>query len=127
VAGKNKYARAAEFRAELRRFLRTSENAARAAGITPGQHLLLLQIAGCEDGVTTVSNLVDRLALTQSAVTELVQRAEQAGLIDRTPSKEDGRVTYLSLTATGDAKLAQVYEALGGERSQLRRVVDALE
>jgi hypothetical protein len=36
-------------------------------------------------------------------------------------------VTYLSLTATGDAKLAQVYEALGGERSQLRRVVDALE
>jgi DNA-binding MarR family transcriptional regulator len=127
VAGKNKYARAAEFRAELRRFLRTSENAARAAGITPGQHLLLLQIAGCEDGVTTVSSLVDRLALTQSAVTELVQRAEQAGLIDRTPSKEDGRVTYLSLTATGDAKLAQVYEALGGERSQLRRVVDALE
>jgi DNA-binding MarR family transcriptional regulator len=127
VAAKNKYARAAEFRAELRRFLRTSENAARAAGITPGQHLLLLQIAGCEDGMTTVSSLVDRLALTQSAVTELVQRAEQAGLIDRTPSKEDGRVTYLSLTATGDAKLAQVYEALGGERSQLRRVVDALE
>jgi DNA-binding MarR family transcriptional regulator len=127
VAAKNKYARAAEFRAELRRFLRTSENAARAAGITPGQHLLLLQIAGCEDGVTTVSNLVDRLALTQSAVTELVQRAEQAGLIDRTPSTEDGRVTYLSLTATGDAKLAQVYDALGAERSQLRRVVDALE
>jgi DNA-binding MarR family transcriptional regulator len=127
VAGKNKYARAAEFRAELRRFLRTSENAARAAGITPGQHLLLLQIAGCEDGVTTVSSLVDRLALTQSAVTELVQRAEQAGLIDRTPSTEDGRVTYLSLTATGDAKLAQVYDALGAERSQLRRVVDALE
>jgi DNA-binding MarR family transcriptional regulator len=127
VAAKNKYARAAEFRAELRRFLRTSENAARAAGITPGQHLLLLQIAGCEDGVTTVSSLVDRLALTQSAVTELVQRAEQAGLIDRTPSTEDGRVTYLSLTATGDAKLAQVYEALGAERSELRRVVDALE
>jgi DNA-binding MarR family transcriptional regulator len=127
MAARSKYARAAEFRAELRRFLRTSENAARAAGITPGQHLLLLQIAGCDDGMTTISSLVDRLALTQSAVTELVQRAEQAGLIDRTPSTEDGRVTYLSLTATGEAKLAQVYEALGGERSQLRRVVDALE
>jgi DNA-binding MarR family transcriptional regulator len=127
VAATNKYARAAEFRAELRRFLRTSENAARAAGITPGQHLLLLQIAGCDDGMTTISSLVERLSLTQSAVTELVQRAEQAGLIDRAPSREDGRVTYLSLTAAGETKLAQVYDALGGERTQLRRVVDALE
>jgi DNA-binding MarR family transcriptional regulator len=127
VAATNKYARAAEFRAELRRFLRTSENAARAAGITPGQHLLLLQIAGCDDGMTTISSLVERLSLTQSAVTELVQRAEQAGLIDRAPSREDGRVTYLSLTAAGETKLAKVYDALGGERTQLRRVVDALE
>jgi len=127
VAGRNKYARAAEFRAALRRFLRTSETAARAAGITPGQHLLLLQIAGCDDGSATISSLVERLALTQSAVTELVQRAEQAGLIDRTPSAEDGRVTHLTLTAAGEEKLAQVHEALGGERSQLRRVVDALD
>jgi DNA-binding MarR family transcriptional regulator len=127
VAGRNKYARAAEFRAALRRFLRTSETAARAAGITPGQHLLLLQIAGCDDGSATISSLVERLALTQSAVTELVQRAEQAGLINRTPSTEDGRVTHLTLTAAGEEKLAQVHEALGGERSQLRRVVDALE
>ena len=127
MAGRNKYARAAEFRAALRRFLRTSEQAARAAGITPSQHLLLLQIAGCEDGLTTISSLVDSLALTQSAVTELVQRAEQAGLVDRTPSAEDGRVTYLGLTAAGEAKLARVHEALGAERSQLRRVVDTLE
>jgi DNA-binding MarR family transcriptional regulator len=127
VAGRNRYAKAAEFRAALRRFLRTSETAARAAGITPSQHLLLLQIAGCEDGATTVSSLVVRLALTQSAVTELVQRAEQAGLVERTPSAEDGRVTYLSLTQAGEAKLAEVHETLGPERSQLRRLVDALE
>ncbi|MFL5953385.1 MAG: MarR family winged helix-turn-helix transcriptional regulator [Gaiellaceae bacterium] len=123
----NRYAKAAEFRAALRRFLRTSENAARAAGITPGQHLLLLQIAGCGDGTTTVSALVDRLALTQSAVTELVQRAEQAGLVRRTPSAADGRVAHLSLTPAGEAKLARVHDALGPERSELRRVVDALE
>jgi DNA-binding MarR family transcriptional regulator len=127
VAGKNRYARAADFRAALRRFLRTSENAARAAGITPSQHLLLLQIAGCENGSATISSLVERLALTQSAVTELVQRAEHAGLVTRTPSVDDGRVTYLGLTTEGEAKLAQVHAALGAERSQLRRVVDALD
>ena len=127
MAGRNRYAKAADFRAALRRFLRTSENAARAAGITPSQDLLLLQIAGCEGGSTTISTLVERLALTQSAVTELVQRAELAGLVERSPSPDDGRVTHLSLTAAGTDKLAEVHEALGTERAQLRRVVDALE
>ena len=126
VAGKNQYAKAADFRSALRRFLRTSENAARAAGITPNQHLLLLQIAGCENAAT-ISGLVERLALTQSAVTELVQRAELAGLVERTPCADDGRVTHLSLTAAGQAKLAEVHDVLGTERTQLRRVVDALD
>ena len=122
----NRYAQAAEFRAALRRFLRTSEVAARSAGITPRQHLLLLQIAGSDGGTTTVSALVDSLSLTQSAVTELVQRAEQAGLVQRTASPADGRVAHLSLTRAGEAKLARVHDALGAERQELRRVVDSL-
>jgi DNA-binding MarR family transcriptional regulator len=126
VAG-NPYTKAAEFRAALRRFLRTSEDAAREAGITPGQHLLLLQIAGCPEGTTTVSKLVDKLALTQSAVTELVQRAEQAGFVRRTISAEDGRVAHLSLTPAGERRLAAVHKALGRERAELRQVVDALD
>ena len=120
------YQVAAEFRAELRRFLRRSEDCSRAFGITPRQHLLLLQIAGAPGGKTTVSDLVNTLSLTQSAVTELVQRAEAAGLVDRTPSREDGRVVHLSLTALGSEKLAAVHRALGPERQHLRRVVDAL-
>ena len=120
------YQIAAQFRAELRRFLRRSEDCSRAFGITPRQHLLLLQIAGAPGGQTTVSDLVNTLSLTQSAVTELVQRAEAAGLVDRTPSREDGRVVHLSLTALGSEKLAAVHSALGPERQHLRRVVDAL-
>jgi DNA-binding MarR family transcriptional regulator len=122
----NRYAAAALFRAELRRFLRRSENTSRSFGITPRQHLLLLQIAGAAGGTTTVSELVSSLALTQSAVTELVQRAEAAGLVQRAPSREDGRVVILSLTAEGSAKLAAVHDALGPERSHLRRVMDEL-
>ena len=126
VAG-NPYAKAAEFRSALRRFLRTSEDAARDAGITPQQHLLLLQIAGCPDGTATVSGLVEKLALTQSAVTELVQRAEQAGLVNRTGSQEDGRVAHLSLTVEGETRLGRVHGALGRERAELRRVIDRLD
>jgi DNA-binding MarR family transcriptional regulator len=121
------YESAATFRAELRRFLRRSEDCSRANGITPRQHLLLLQIAGAPNGVTTVSDLVSTLALTQSAVTELVQRAELAGLVERAPSPEDGRVVHLSLTRHGSGKLAAVHGALGPERAQLRRVMDSLK
>lgn len=121
------YEVAAAFRAELRRFLRRSEDASRKNGITPRQHLLLLQIAGAPDSLTTVSDLVNTLSLTQSAVTELVQRAEVAGLVDRAPSPEDGRVVHLSLTQLGAEKLAAVHNALGPERAQLRRVMDSLK
>lgn len=123
----NPYTAAAEFRAELRRFLRRSEDCARQLGITPRQHLLLLQIGGAPDGKTTVSSLVDTLALTQSAVTELVQRAEAAGLVERAQSPRDGRVVDLSLTPLGQEKLDAVHAALGPERVQLRRVIDALD
>jgi DNA-binding MarR family transcriptional regulator len=122
----NRYRAAAEFRAELRRFLRQSETSARAAGITPSQHQLLLQIAGADDGVTTVSSLVKALSLTQSAVTELVQRAEQAGLVARRSSERDARVVLLSLTPEGEQKLANVHDSLGAERSRLRSLIDGL-
>lgn len=123
----NRYRPAAQFRAELRSFLRRSERAARAAGITPSQHLLLLQIAGSENGESTISSLVEKLALTQSAVTELVQRAEAAGLVSRKSSPADGRVVHLSLTPEGEARLAAVHDTLGPERGQLKRIVDSLD
>jgi DNA-binding MarR family transcriptional regulator len=122
----NRYRAAATFRAELRRFLRRSEDCSRRFGITPRQHLLLLQIAGADGGKATVSDLVGLLSLTQSAVTELVQRAEAAGLVERAPSKNDGRVVHLSLTTLGEEKLAAVHESLGAERAHLRHVMDGL-
>jgi DNA-binding MarR family transcriptional regulator len=123
----NRYTAAAQFRAELRRFLRRSEDCARRLGITPRQHLLMLQIAGAPDGTTTVSDLVGTLALTQSAVTELVQRAEAAGLVERAQSQKDGRVVDLTLTELGEERLAAIHTALGPERVQLRRVMDSLD
>jgi DNA-binding MarR family transcriptional regulator len=127
TATDSSYAAAARFRAALRLFLRKSEDAARAAGLTPRQHMLLLQIAGSADGRTTVSELVETLALTQSAVTELVQRAAHASLVSRAVSPDDGRVVHLSLTHDGKQRLARAHNALGRERAELRRVIDSLD
>src|SRR3954447_12281585 len=96
----------AAFRSALRSFLRSSERLARANGLTPQRHLLLLMIKGAPDGTecATVTDLVERLELAQSTVTELVKRAETIGLVAREESDRDGRVARLRLTEKGERK-----------------------
>ena len=125
TVGADDYASAARFRTALREFLRESETASRNAGVTPRQYLLLLQIAASEDGTATVTDLVDRLVLTQSTVTELVQRAEQAGLVERRPAPHDARVVHLSLSEQGQRSLDEVFASLKGERLRLQQMLDS--
>ncbi len=118
------YQAAAELRSALRRFLRHSEEVARRHSLTPRQYLLLLTIKAREEtpGQTTITDLVERLALTQSTVTELVQRAQDAGLISRRHSENDGRVVHLSVTPLGDRRFRAAFEELGPEREHLLRI-----
>jgi DNA-binding MarR family transcriptional regulator len=120
--------RIAAFRAEIRSFLRTSEHLARAAGLTPRRHLLLLMIKGAPDGSeqSTVTELSSRLQLAQSTVTELVGRAERAGLVERERSETDLRVAHLRLTDEGERRLALAARELADERHELRRRLDEL-
>ena len=112
----------AEFRAALRQFLRRSERVARQSGLTPQRHLLLLMIKGAPNGdeQSTVTQLSERLQLAQSTVTELVRRAEEAGLIERTQSQRDARVAHLRLTPEGERRLMLSFTELETERAQLR-------
>jgi DNA-binding MarR family transcriptional regulator len=118
----NDVARVAEFRAALRKFLRKSERTARASGLTPQRHLLLLMIKGAPDNSeqSTVTELAERLQLAQSTVTELVRRAEEAGLIEREASTTDGRVAHLRLSAEGERRLMRSFTQLETERRELR-------
>jgi DNA-binding MarR family transcriptional regulator len=127
--GADVYRAAAELREALRRFERRSEQLARAHGLTPQQLTLLLQIKGAPDGRerATVTSLASRLQLGQSTVTELVQRAEHAGLLRRTADRTDTRVKWLSLTAEGSKRLAAVVRALGHERDRLTELVSSTE
>jgi DNA-binding MarR family transcriptional regulator len=122
------YERVAEFRAALRRFLRVGEEAARRHGLTPRHHLLLLMIKGAPGGAeaSTVSELCERLQLAQSTVTELVQRAETAGLVGREQSDDDGRIIRLRLTPEGEAALDRVHADLRAERPALADLLGLL-
>jgi DNA-binding MarR family transcriptional regulator len=120
---------AAAFRAALRSFLRDSERVALASGLTPQRYLLLLMIKGAPDGSehATITQLAERMKLAQSSVTELVQRAEDVGLIQREQAAEDARVARLGLTEEGERRFAHAFTALDIERRRLRSAVAELE
>jgi DNA-binding MarR family transcriptional regulator len=100
----------AEFRAQLRLFLRQSERLCRAWNLTPQRYMLLLAIKGAPDGSERLSftDLTKRLQASRNTVTELVARAEEAGLLAREPSEVDQRVVRLRLTAEGERRLRGV-------------------
>lgn len=121
-------ARVAAFRTALRRFERETERAARASDLTPRRYLLLLLVKGSPnlDERSTVSELSQRLHLAQSTVTELVARAEAAGLLQREQSTADGRVAHISLTAEGERRFARAFRSLAAERRAIRDVIGRL-
>ncbi|HEY5294388.1 MAG TPA: MarR family transcriptional regulator [Gaiellaceae bacterium] len=114
--------RVAEFRAGLRAFMHRSEEIAQSWGLTPQRYLLLLTIKGAADGSERLSftQISRRLYLSRNTVTELCQRAEEAGLIRRERSDSDQRVVYLRLTDEGDRRLTGVLL----ESDRLRRELD---
>jgi DNA-binding MarR family transcriptional regulator len=117
-------AAAAELRTGLRRFLRRTEEAASAYRLTPQRYDLLLQVqAASEIGDVTIGQLAERLALRQPAVSELVKRAEQAGLVERRGDSEDGRVVRLRLTAEGSRRLLGTFSALRADRESFRELI----
>jgi DNA-binding MarR family transcriptional regulator len=115
----------ADFRSALRQFLRRSERVARQCGLTPQRHLLLMMIKGAPGGdeQSTVTELSERLQLAQSTVTELVHRAEEAGLVEREQSPRDARVAYLRLTPEGERRLMESCTGLAAERDNLRDAI----
>lgn len=100
------------FRVSLRRFQHWSENQARAAGLTHVQHQLLVAVKGhLGDHAPTVGDLAGYLLLRHHSAVELVDRAEAAGLVRRSPDPEDGRIARVSLTRKGDRLVTKLTEA----------------
>lgn len=99
----------AEFRHQLRCFLRFSEDAARAHGIEPQQHQLLLAVKGLAEGTEpTISELAHRLQIKHHSTVDLIDRMEKAGTILREPSIEDRRKVLIRLTPGGERVLREL-------------------
>lgn len=99
----------AQFRYELRRFLRFSERAARQAGVTPQQHQLMLGVAGFTSrGWANISELAEFLQARHNAVVGLVERARRKGLVRKGRVEGDLRFIRVELSPKGKKLLAQL-------------------
>ncbi len=118
------YQTLAEFRYQLRRFLRFSEQAARAAGLEPQQHQLLLAVKGLPEGSkATISVLAERLQIAHHSAVELIDRLAQRGYIQRCRDEADQRRVLVSLTPQGEEVLRNLSLA---HRTELRSTGPAL-
>jgi len=110
----------ASFRYALRRFLRFSEEAALAAGITPQQHQALLAIKGFPGShPITIGELAERLQIQHHSVVGLTNRLASLKLARKVRSQEDRRLVCLQLLPRGEATFADLSAA---HREQLRRM-----
>jgi DNA-binding MarR family transcriptional regulator len=118
------YEALAEFRYQVRRFLAFSEDAARAAGLTPRQHQALLAIKGFASGAAiAVGDLAQRLGIRHHSAVELVDRLAEAGLVTRNVDIDDQRRVLLNLTERAETRLAELSIA---HLDELARIEPAL-
>jgi len=116
-----------QLRTGLRRFLRWSEQQARAAGLTPAKHQLLLAIRGHPDpSGPTIGEVADYLVLRHHSAVGLVDRSEDDGLVKRNPDPYSKSVVRVTLTQAGNAKLDALAETHLQELAHLAPTMRAL-
>jgi DNA-binding MarR family transcriptional regulator len=123
------YRALAEFRYQIRRFLRFSEQAARAAGLEPQHHQLLLSIKGLPSGnKATIGVLAERMQLAHHSTVELIDRLEEKGLVERRREDGDRRQVLVLVTAAGEEILAELslhhFDEMGSIGPTLVRVLN---
>ncbi len=101
-----------DFRYAVRQFLKFSEAAAKAAGLSSQQHQALLAIKGFP-GRERITNgeLAERLQIKHHSAVGLINRLESQNLVCREKSSNDRREVYVTLTGRGEELLEQLTAA----------------
>jgi DNA-binding MarR family transcriptional regulator len=123
------YAALASFRRSLRVFLAFSADAAREVGLTAQQHQAILAIRGSAPAsAMTINDLAEHLLLKPQTAVELVDRLEEAGLVQRKRAVDDRRRVLLTLTARAEMALAPLSKAhLAQIGREARQLIELLE
>ena len=109
IAAQPNYRAMAEFRYQIRKFLRFSEHAAREGGMEPQHYQLMLAIKGLPDNLRPrIGDIAERLQIQHHSTVELVDRLSRRGLVRRKRSDKDRREVLLELTSRGERELQEM-------------------
>jgi DNA-binding MarR family transcriptional regulator len=78
--------------------------------LTMNEFDVLMQLSQAEEGRLRRVDLAERVLLTPSGITRLLEGLERAGLVDRDSCPSDARVSYALLTTEGREKLEEAKE-----------------
>ena len=118
------YAELAAFRHAIRGFLRFSEAAAAAAGLSGQHYQAMLVLRACpEDRRVSIAELARPLYTQHHSAVGLVDRMVDEGLVMREASRADRRKVELRLTSEGRRTMAEIAAA---HRAELQRIGPAL-
>jgi DNA-binding MarR family transcriptional regulator len=117
------YQRLAEFRYQIRGFLKFSERAASKMGLPPQQHQALLAIKGAPGEHVTIGILAERLGIRHNTTVELIERLIMNGLVERRQNPRDRREVQIDLTKRADRILAKLSLA---HRHEIRKLAPLL-
>ncbi|MDR3096415.1 MAG: MarR family transcriptional regulator [Paraburkholderia sp.] len=117
---KTDFEQLSEFRYQMRRFERFSEQAAQGEGITPLQYLLLLHVKGYPGRTwATIGEIAERLQAQHHGVVALVSRCEALDLVERRVSERDRRQVEVHLLDGGEKLLSRLAELHRAELQSL--------
>ena len=103
------YQSLAEFRHQIRRYLRFSEKVVRNAELEPRQYQLLLALKGLPPTVRPrIAELAEQLQIQHHSAVELVDRLENSGLVRRERGTSDRREVLVILTAAGEKVIREL-------------------
>ncbi|HZQ17690.1 MAG TPA: MarR family transcriptional regulator [Terriglobales bacterium] len=103
------YQSIAEFRHQIRRYLRFSDGAVRDSRLEPRQYQLLLALKGLPPNLRPrIGELAEQLQIQHHSAVELVDRLEASGLVRRQRATEDRREVLVLMTAAGEKLLREL-------------------
>jgi DNA-binding MarR family transcriptional regulator len=79
----------------------------REHGLTLNDYEVLLHLSHSEGGMLRRVDLAERVLLTASGITRLLEGLERAGFVRKETCDSDARVSYAKLTDDGAAKLRE--------------------
>lgn len=110
----------------MRRFAAATDAITARHGLTPQRYDVLALLHAAPNRTCTASELAARLEVSPSGLTELISRAQRAGLLERVPDAADTRVKHIKATPEGTKRYSGAVIELRPERAHLLSIIKDL-